>query len=360
MKESPIIFNGSFFSKKPSGISLVSQELAISFKQEKISLYAPFKVGNSKFHKLPKSFYPENGFKAHLRRLSWNQFKLQKILKSNKDSILFSPLPEAPLTKDIKSVILIHDLLPLRIKSSLPLSIYHHFYVPQVVKNASKVICNSYTTANEVSKKLKVPDKKLEIIKLGFNRKKFEALDLKREPFMLIISRHTPHKNLPKALKAFSTFKNINKSFSHYKLKIAGSFNKKYTPYYKKLARELNLNKCCDWLDWISESEKINLLNRCKVLIIPSLWEGFGLPALEALAYGTPIIASEKGAIKEIIGDKGLYFNPYDTNDIANAMYEAVTKNYLENKFKEFGPKRASEYSWNKAARKIEKIISTI
>ena len=60
-------------------------------------------------------------------------------------------------------------------------------------------------------------------------------------------------------------------------------------------------------------NEKINLLNRCKALIIPSLWEGFGLTALEALAYGTPIIASNQGAIKEIIGDKGLYFNPYDT-----------------------------------------------
>ena len=360
MKENPIIFNGSYFSHKPSGISLVSQQLAISFKQDIISLYAPFKVGNSRFHKLPDSFYPENGFKAHIKRLSWNQFKLQKILKNNKDSILFSPLPEAPLNKSIKSVIMIHDLLPLRIMSSFSLTFYHYFYVPMVVKNASKVICNSLTTADEVSKKLKVPDKKLEIIKLGFNQNNFEAIDLNREPFLLIISRHTPHKNLPKALRAFSTFKSLNKSFSNYKLKIAGSFNKVHTPKYKKLAEELNLNKCCDWLDWISETEKINLLNRCKALIIPSLWEGFCLPALEALAYGTPIIASDKGAIKEIIGDKGLYFNPYDVNNMANAIYEVAKNNSLENNFKEFGPKRASEYSWPRAARKIEKIISKI
>ena len=116
MEESPIIFNGSYFSEKPSGISVVSQALAISFQTRKISLYAPFKVGNSKFYKLPKSFYPEYGFKAHLKRLNWNQFKLSKIIKKNKDSILFSPLPEAPITKGIKSVVLVHDLLPLRIK----------------------------------------------------------------------------------------------------------------------------------------------------------------------------------------------------------------------------------------------------
>ena len=84
------------------------------------------------------------------------------------------------------------------------------------------------------------------------------------------------------------------------------------------MARELNLDNCCEWLDWISEDEKINLLNRCQFLIIPSLWEGFGLPALEALACGTPIIASNKGAIQEILGDNGLFFDPYNINSIAS------------------------------------------
>ena len=116
----------------------------------------------------------------------------------------------------------------------------------------------------------------------------------------------------------------------------------------------------CYWLDWISEEEKINLLNRCKALVIPSLWEGFGLPALEAMACGTPIIASNKGAIKEILGDNGLFFDPYNAFSIANAMYEAANNNSLENKFREFGPNIAAEYSWSEAAKKIEKIISKI
>ena len=360
MEESRIIFNGSYFSEKPSGISVVSQELALSFKQEKISLYAPFKVGHSKFNILPKSFCPEYGFKAHLKRLNWNQFKLSKIIKKNRDSILFSPLPEAPINKGIRSVVLVHDLLPLRLKCNLPLSLYHHFYVPLVLKNASKVICNSLTTANEVSKKLKVPYKKLEVIKLGFNKSKFFDLGLKREPFMLVIARHIPHKNLPRVLKAFSIFKSSSKNFSDYKLKIAGSFNKRYTPHYRRLCKELNLDDCCYWLDWISEEEKIFLLNRCKALVVPSLWEGFGLPALEAMACGTTILASNKGAIKEILGDNGLFFDPYNIYSIADAMYETVDNNYLENKFREFGPSRAAEYSWSDAAKKIEKIISKI
>ena len=81
-----------------------------------VSLYAPFPVGDSKFNKLPRSFYPEFGMKAHIRRLIWNQFTLSEIIKKNHESVLLSPLPEAPLVKGLKSVILIHDLVALRLK----------------------------------------------------------------------------------------------------------------------------------------------------------------------------------------------------------------------------------------------------
>ena len=118
------------------------------------------------------------------------------------------------------------------------------------------------------------------------------------------------------------------------------------------------MEQYCYWLDWISEEEKIYLLNRCKALIIPSLWEGFGLPALEAMACGTTVLASNKGAIKEILGDNGLFLTG-STYSIANAMYEVANNNYLENKFK-FGPRRASEYSWSDAAKKIEEIITNL
>ena len=84
------------------------------------------------------------------------------------------------------------------------------------------------------------------------------------------------------------------------------------------------------------------------------------MPALEAMACGTTTLASNKGAIKEIIGDNGLFFDPYSAFSIAEAMYEAANNNYLENKFREFGPSRAAEYSWDSAAKKIEKIISKI
>ena len=83
-----------------------------------------------------------------------------------------------------------------------------------VVKFASKVICNSSKTAYEVSKNLKVPDQKIEVIKLGIKRDKFIPYNFKRDNFLLIIARHIPHKNIPRVLKAFYIFRNLSRSFS--------------------------------------------------------------------------------------------------------------------------------------------------
>ena len=360
MKTRQIIFNGSYFSKKPTGISVVSEQLAKYLNQNLLSLYAPFPVGNSHFIKLPDTLDPELGLRAHIKRLYWTQYKLSRILKNNKDSILFSPLPEAPLVKNTKSIVLVHDLMALRLKNYSLLYPYHRFYVPLVLKNASKVLCNSNETATEVKQILKIPDKKIEIIKLGFNNINFIPSNITREPFLLIIARHSPNKNLPRILKAFSLFRNLSRSYSNYKLKIVGSFDKRFTPKYKKLARELDINEYCEWLNWVSEDKKIKLLNSCKALVIGSLWEGFGLPALEALSCGTPVIATNRGAVKEILGNKGILVNPYNPKSIAEAMYEIVNNKSIEMEFRNYGPIRAKEYSWSNTARKIENIIFSI
>ena len=360
MKTRQIIFNGSYFSKKPTGISVVSEQLAKYLNQNLLSLYAPFPVGNSHFIKLPDTLDPELGLRAHIKRLYWTQYKLSIILKNNKDSILFSPLPEAPLVKNTKSIVLVHDLMALRLKNYSLLYPYHRFYVPLVLKNASKVLCNSNETATEVKQILKIPDKKIEIIKLGFNNINFIPSNITREPFLLIIARHSPNKNLPRILKAFSLFRNLSRSYSNYKLKIVGSFDKRFTPKYKKLAAELDINEYCEWLNWVSEDKKIKLLNSCKALVIGSLWEGFGLPALEALSCGTPVIATNRGAVKEILGNKGILVNPYNPKSIAEAMYEIVNNKSIEMEFRNYGPIRAKEYSWRNTARKIENIIFSI
>ncbi len=355
-----IIFNGSYFSKKPNGISLVSRELAKSINPNLMTLLAPFSDNQTHFHKIPENLSPDNGLYSHARRLFWNQFHLGNYLKKERDSILLSPLPEAPIFRGIKSVVLVHDLLPLRIPYLTPLLPYHICYVPIVLKNASKILCNSSATASEVHEKLNISHKKIEIVKLGFNRSILKPLNRVKENFFLIIARHTPHKNIPRTLKAFYNFKKANGSAKDLRLKIVGQYDKRYTSSYRKLCSNLGIDNCCDWIYWVSENEKLELLNKCQALIIASLWEGFGLPALEAMACGTLVIASNKGALPEILNNNGILIDPYNLSSIEAGMKRALNDKILIEKFRKNGPLIANKFCWNNTAKQIEEIISEI
>ena len=360
MLKKRIIFNGSYFSKKPNGISLVSRELAKSINPDLMTLLAPFSDNQTNFQKIPDNLSPDYGIYSHVRRLFWNQFHLGNYLKKERDSILLSPLPEAPIFRGIKSVVLVHDLLPLRIPYLTPLLPYHICYVPIVLKNAAKVLCNSSATASEVHEKLKISHKKIEIVKLGFNRSILKPLNKVKENFFLIIARHTPHKNIPRTLKAFSNLKKSNRLAKDLRLKIVGQYDKRYTPSYRKLSSNLGINDWCDWIYWVSENEKLELLNRCQALIIPSLWEGFGLPALEAMACGTLVIASNRGALPEILDCNGILIDPNNLSSIESGMKRALGNELLSKKLRETGPLIAKKFCWNNTAKQIEEIISEI
>ena len=103
---------------------------------------------------------------------------------------------------------------------------------------------------------------------------------------------------------------------------------------------------------------KFNLLNTCKALYIVSLWEGFGLPALEALACGTKVVSSNRGGLPEIVSGVGTMVDPKDINQISFSMKEIFLENKLINKFQKKGILRSKEFSWELAAEEICNLIS--
>ena len=262
---------------------------------------------------------------------------------------------EAPLFSSVRSVVLAHDLLPLRYPKPNSLYAYYSLYVPRVLHQAELVLCNSEATAREVHEYLNVPIKKLRTVTLGIDPKRMYTLDLERENFFLVLGRHNPHKNLARVIKAFSIAK-----IHDYKLVFVGTFDRRYTPRLIKIIDELNIRHLCVWKGWIDDDAKLLLLNECQALIIASLWEGFGLPALEAMACGTPVIASDRGALPEVIGKYGYFVNPFNVQSIASAMNEVVNDKKCFAKALKEGPLRAESFNWFDTARKIEKIIREI
>ena len=264
-----------------------------------------------------------------------------------------SPLPEAPLFRNIATIVIIPDLIPLRFPTLSFITFYYLFYVPLVLHQSMIVLCISKATAIEVNKKYKIPFTKIRILKLGFNKKEIYPQNLKREKIFLVIGRHNKYKNLKRLLIAFKSFNQ-----NDYQLIFVGPFDKRYTPGLKKLSKELNIEKQCIWKNWVSSEEKLNLLNRCKALYLISLWEGFGLPALEALACGTPVVASNTGAVKEILNGNGILVNPKNVEEIKCSMNRVINEKGMIAKFSKLGPEISSKYDWKDSAKLIEKIVN--
>ena len=263
-----------------------------------------------------------------------------------------SPLPEAPLFSGFRNIVIVHDLIPLRFPKFSFLFLYNLFYVPLVLHQSKTILCNSKSTARDVNKIYKIPLNKIKVIKLGFDKNLYYPKNEIRKKFFLVIGRHNPYKNLARLLKAFKIFNNKD-----YKIIFIGPGDKRFTPKLKKLSKRLDIDSQCEWRDWVSPEEKLNLLNSCKSLYIISLWEGFGLPALEALACGAKVVSSNKGGLPEIVSGIGTIVNPEDIDEIANTMKEISLENRLNNEYQEKGPIRAKEFSWEFAAEEILNLI---
>ena len=352
---SSIVFNGSYISRKNTGIGVVSRDLAISLSTKNIIKLIPQDIGMIGDIYIPNNLSPGSGFKSHFRRLYWLQAVVPKIMNDLNAEYFLSPLLEAPLFTNIKSIVLAHDLIPIRYPSISFLTLYHLIYIPLILKQSKIILCNSISTANDINMFYKVPMHKLFPIKLGFNNKKYYPVKKIRKKFFLIIGRHNPHKNLERVIRAFSFAKLFD-----YKLIFVGSFDRRYTPDLIKIIDKLNLRHLCVWKGWIDDEEKLLLLNECQALIIASLWEGFGLPALEAMACGTPVIASDQGALPEVIGKYGYLVNPFNIQSIADAMHAVVNDKKCFAKALSDGPVRAATFNWFDTARAIEKIIQKI
>lgn len=347
-----LIFNGSYIARKNTGIGVVAKDLSASLSKKMFTTLIPKDIGLRGNIFIPNNFSPDHGLKGHLRRMFWVQNKLPQIIKDLNADYLFSPLLEAPLFTNVKSIVLAHDLIPLRYPSSSILTLFYLTYIPLVLQQSKFIFCNSISTANDLNYFYKVPKQKLFPLKLGFNNEKYYPTQHIKEKFFLVIGRHNPHKNLERIITAFALSKP-----NGYKLIFVGPFDKRYTPKLLKLTNELNIENLCEWRGWISDYEKLVLLNQCKALIIASLWEGFGLPALEAMACGTPVIASNKGALPEVVADCGILINPLDTKSISSAMNEVIDNHTWVDNVTKKGPSRASSFSWLNTASQIEKII---
>ncbi|KKZ15336.1 MAG: mannosyltransferase [Candidatus Synechococcus spongiarum 142] len=356
-RSSPLaLLNGSPLGQQPTGIGVVTRALAKALNKDRLMFLDPIATGHPNSLAIPNTMSSDLGRQGHLRRLLWTQNQLPGLLKQTGAPLLLSPLPEAPiLRKGLRSIVLAHDLIPLRFPRPGPLLAYHLAYVPLVLHQAERVLCNSEATAREIHDWLRVPRRKLVVIRLGFDPGQLRPLNQPRQPFFLVLGRHDYHKNLPGALRAFAHLNRPDLT-----LKLVGSPHRLLTPKLKRLAIALGIAHRCQWISWVSDEERLFLLNTAQALVMPSLWEGFGLPALEAMACGAPVIAGKAGALPEVVGSAGLLVDQNNPFHIAEAMAGVLSDGRIQRQARQDGPGRASQFSWDSTAKQVEALLEDL
>ncbi|AEF97057.1 glycosyltransferase family 4 protein [Methanotorris igneus] len=284
--------------------------------------------------------------------------------------IIHSPenIPIFVKLKYQKKIITVHDIIPYIFpKTSIKLNYYRYKYIfPLILKTTDKIITDSYHTKKDLIKHFKIPEDKIKVIHLAANEnykplKEEEINKIKRKynlnyPVILYVGALSANKNIPTLLKAFYKLK---KQGIKHKLVITGEKRWKYKSIFETIEK-LNLQKDVIFTGYVPDEDLPALYNAADLFVYPSLYEGFGLPPLEAMACGTPVITSNTSSLPEVVGDAGIMVNPYDVDELANKMYNVLTNDGLREELSKKGLERAKLFSWKKCAEEHLKVYEEV
>ena len=293
-----------------------------------------------------------------LVRLSW------EMLKHSPD-ILFVPAHTLPLITAKKNVVMIHDIgydhFPKLYKRTDIL--YHHFVVRWAKFRAQHILVPSEFTRQDLHHKYGISLNRITTVHHGFDAFGFHppAQDEKspiNEPYFYFVGRMEYKKNISRMLHAFAAFK--EQTGLPHKFLLAG---RPAHGFDEIQSLHESLGKYKDdvqFLSYIDQVESENYLRHAQGLVFCSLFEGFGIPVLEAFASGTPVITSNTTSLPEVAGDAALLVNPNKVTEITKAMVEIATQPGLRDKLVKRGEKQIKHFSWEKAAQETLQVLERV
>lgn len=268
-----------------------------------------------------------------------------------------------PLRRGV-SVLTVHDLSFLLHPECHDenLSAYLEKAVPPSVARADLITVDSHSTRNDLICLLDAEPERVEVVYGGVDeqfrpmQEQWELLSQTRKrfgishPFILNVGVIEPRKNLVALVQAYERLK-ARPGFNH-KLVIAGGKGWLYHEVYRKV-RDLRLEDDVIFTGYVPDEDLPALYNLADLFVYPSLYEGFGLPVVESMACGTPVVASDSSSIPEIVGDAALLAPPTDVEALASAMERALTDLALRDHMRASGLAQATNFTWRKAAESL-------
>ncbi|MGH2817507.1 MAG: glycosyltransferase family 4 protein [Actinomycetota bacterium] len=268
------------------------------------------------------------------------------------------------------SVIAVHDLAFKLLPETLPRSGYASFlekYLPRYINRASRVVVNSQSTRQALIEHYGARPDKVVVLYPGVDHSAFNPDvdgDLRRRvrerygltgPYILALGTLEPRKNLIRAIEAFARLE----TDSQIPLVIAGAKGWKNDEVFAK-TRELGVEERVRFLGYVDEDERPPLLAEARLLVLPSLLEGFGIPVVEAMACGTPVVTSKAGGLPEAGGDAALYVDPTDVLGIRDGIAKALNDETLRRRMVATGLEHSRKFTWTRSGAKLAKLFGEV
>lgn len=308
--------------------------------------------------------------KFRLLRIFWEQFWLALELKSNDVNIFHGPSFLSPLKKTCKYVVMIHDLSFFKYPESFTLEnkLYFKFFLERSIKSADAIIANSEATKKDIIHYFKVDPLKIHVTYLAVDEKyrplnnPAKAEEVKKkyglpEKFILFTGVLSPRKNLERTLLAFCLLKRKRK-YPH-KFVVVGKKGWLYDPIFEKI-KFLNLENDVIFTDYVPEEDLPYFYNLADVFVLASLYEGFGLPIIEAMACGCPVVTSNRSSMPEIAGDAALLVDALKVDDIVAAFEKIIDDPELRATLVKRGFEQVKKFSWKTTAEKTLEVYKSL
>lgn len=295
------------------------------------------------------------------------EWSLARALKKYKIDLLFSPEIYLPLNTEVKTIHVIHDLNYEHQKDYIENKLQYKFmkkYSPLYTRKADHIITVSEFSKKDIQDFYQIPASKISVIYNG-KSSYFHPLSVQTkenvkskysqgEDYFIFVGSQHKRKNIDRLILAFNLFK--KSSGSNLKLILVGRMmwrKGKYGRYIQQLITETEYSKDIICLSHLEGKELGLLMGAAKALVFTSLFEGFGIPILEAFECEIPVITSNTSSMPEVAGDAALLCNPKEIEDIAKAMETLIQNEDLQAQLIEKGKIRKEYFSWDKSAKEI-------
>lgn len=266
-----------------------------------------------------------------------------------------------------KVIVTIHDMIYKVYPETTEIKNLQNFHkkVKFAIENSDKIIAVSEATKKDILKYFNIQEKKIDIVSPGIYLEDYmkddndDILSKYKLPnsYILYLGTLEPRKNIINIIKSFEKYKKENKS--KIQLVLVGKKGWKYEKIFQAY-EESPYKEEIKILGYIDEKDKVLLYKNAKVFLYPSFYEGFGMPILEAMAAGTPVITSNISSLPEVAGNAAILVNPYDINEILDAMREVLNNEKLRKNMIALGFNQANKYTWEKSVEKLEKIYEDL